>query len=431
MVKYLNNRLYFDEVDIEIFAKSKGTPFFLFSERILRENYRNFKKYFSSHYKQIRIDYSVKTDYEKSVLKILKEEGCSAETVASFELELLNKIGFPATRVVFDGPCKTDEEISFCLKQKIHAIYADSLEELSRINNIAKTLKVVAPVGLRISLGLKTLLSDITYRFVSKFGTRYNDALKGLIDAKRFKNIKIIALSTHIGSQMLRPAKYLKACDMLLLLAKKCKELDIDISEISLGGGYPSRTLIKVTPINFILMNLGIIPKQNSVSLKEFGKQISERFAENIKKYNLPDITLAFQPGRSISSSMGIAVSKVWVVKRNWAFVDISTSSIPESFLFAKRRIIPVIKKPKSGKMRYSIAGKGLNSVDNFTFNEPFPEIKVGDFMVVLDAGAYSISRANRFTALNPPVYMIRENGKIEEVRRKENYKDVLRPMEF
>lgn len=431
MVKYLNDSLFFDGVDIEKFAKGRRTPFFLFSERILRDNYKNFKNYFTSHYKNTRIDYSVKTDYEKSVLKILNEEGSSAEIVASFELELLKNVGIPARKVVFDGPCKTDEEISFCLNEGIHAIYADSADELDRINGIARRMRVKAHVGLRIRLGLKTFLTDLTYRFVSKFGVGYDEALETLVRAKELANLKIIAISTHMGSQMLKPDKYLKACDMLTRLAKECREVGVNISEISLGGGFPSKTLIKVSPLNFILTNLGAIPKQNPVPLKEFGSRISRIFAENVKKYHLAKITLALQPGRAISSNIGIAVSRVWVVKKGWAFIDISTSSIPESFLFAKRRIIPVVRHTRSRAIRYSIAGKGLNSVDNFTFNEPFPEIKPGDLMVVLDAGAYSISRANRFTTLNPPIYMIEENGNIEVVRREETYKDVLGPMEF
>jgi diaminopimelate decarboxylase len=428
--RHKKGNLYFDGKNVENLAKRFGTPFFLFSERKLRENYRNFVKEFSAGYKNIRVDFSVKTDYEKSVLKILKDEGTSAEIVAKFELQLLKNIGFPARKVVFDGPCKTDEEIEFCLKEGIHAFYADSVEEIYRINSIAKKLGKIASVGLRLNLGIKSTMIDITYRFVSKFGVPLTGIYDRLVQVSKLPNIKIIAISTHMGSQTLSPKKYLKACDVLIKLTSVLKEKGIIIKEISLGGGYPSKTLIKVTPLSFLLSNFGVKQNLKQASLKKFGTDISRRFAEKIKKYGLSDITLAFQPGRSISSNMGIAISKVWVIKKGWAFIDISTSSIPESILFAQRRVIPA--KKKSGEMkRYNIAGKGLNSVDNFAIGESFPKVEVGDYMVVLDAGAYSISRSNRFTTLNPPVYMIRQDGEIEMVRRGETYKDVLGPMEF
>ena len=430
MITYKRGKMFFAGKNVEYLAKKYGTPFFLFSERALRQNYRNFYKYFSTYYKKIRIDFSVKTDYEKSVLKILKDEGTHAEIVAEFEFKLLENIGFPSERIIFDGPCKVDSELSYCMKKGIYAFYADSLEELERINRLAKKLGRKVNVGVRVNLNIKGILNDLAYRYVAKFGVSYNEILEGLVKAKNLKNIRVVALSTHMGSQILTPKSYLKAVDMLTLLAKRLTSEDIDISEINLGGGYPSQTLIKTTLPRLIFSNLGVLHENKPTRLKDFGLQISKRFARRVKEYNLKNIILAFQPGRSISSNMGIAVAKVWVVKKNWAFVDVSTSSIPESILFAQRRIIPV-KKKYGVKKKYNIAGKGLNSVDNFAIGEVFPEIKEGDYVAVLDAGAYSISRANRFTTLNPPVYMIKSDGKIELVRRAENYKDVLGPMEF
>lgn len=430
MITYKKGTMYFEGKNVENLAERYGTPFFLFSEHALRQNYRDFVKFFSSGYKNIRVDFSVKTDYEKSVLKILNDEGSCAEIVAAFELKLLENIGFSSQRVIFDGPCKVDSELSYCMKMGIHAFYADSLGELVRLDKLAGKMGKKVNVGLRVNLDIKGILNDLAYRYVSKFGVSYDEALEGLINVKNLKHIRIIALSTHMGSQVLAPNSYLKAVDMLTLLAKKLKSAGIFISEINLGGGYPSQTLIKTTLPRLIFSNLGILHEKKPAPLKDFGQKISQRFTQRAKEHNLKNIILAFQPGRSISSNMGIAVTKVWVVKKNWVFVDVSTSSIPESILFAQRRIIPVSKR-RGDRKRYNIAGKGLNSVDNFAIGESFPEIKEGDLMVVLDAGAYSISRANRFTTLNPPVYMIREGGTLQMVRRGETFKDVLGPMEF
>lgn len=431
MLKSKGKNIYFSGVEVQSLAQRVGTPFFLFSEKILRENYREFNKTFSSGYKNTRIDYSVKTNNEISVLKILAKEGSWAEIVAGYELELCKKAGFPPHKTIFDGPCKSDEEIELGIKSGIHAFYADSVGEFDRLNALARKMDKTVGVGLRINLGLRSVLEGPAETYIGKFGVDYEKAFEILVSASTLPNLKVIAISTHLGSQILSVEPYLKAVGKMFRLASELYKGGIAIQEINLGGGFPSQTLVKMTLPSFFLSMMGIKLEQRPLPISIYGREISSKFSKEIVRHKLPKLTLAVQPGRSISSSMGIAVAKARVVKKNWVFLDISTSSLPESIFFAKRRLVVLGKKPSADKVKYSIAGRGLNSADNFAINESFPEIYEGDTFIILDAGAYSISRANRFTTLNPPVYMIRESGKIEKVRREETFKDVLGPMEF
>lgn len=428
----IKDKLYFSDKDVVKLTASYKTPFFLFSEKTLEENYKNFVRFFSSDYKKVRVDFSVKTDNELQVLKILARLGSCAEIVAGHELFLCLKAGFKPNEITFDGPCKSDEEIEYALSKNIHAIYADSVGEFERIDRLAKKAKKVISVGLRINLGIKSILEGPAETFIGKFGVPLSEAPAILAHvAKSYKNLRLIAITTHIGSQIISIEPYLKSCSLMTKLASDLQKDNIPLKEINLGGGFPSQSLAKVTLPKMLLSYLRIGRKQKIPHISEYGKKVSKEFASDIKKYNLPSYTLAFQPGRSISSSMGIAVSKAKVVKNKWIFLDISTSSLPESLFFAQRKIIIANKICDKNLKKYNVAGRGLNSADNFGVNLDLPEVEVGDTAVILDAGAYSISRSNRFTILNPAVYLIKKSGKITRIRREENYQDVLGPMEL
>ncbi len=428
----IKDKVYFSGKDVCKLSTVYKTPFFLFSEKALEENYKNFQKSFLSNYKKVRVDFSVKTNNEVQILKILSKLGSCAEIVAGHELFLCLKAGFKPEKITFDGPCKSDEEIEYALSKNIHAFYADSIGEFERLNELARKAKKLVNVGLRINLGIKSILEGPAETFIGKFGVPLEEASAFLPEVnKKYKNLRLMAISTHIGSQIISVEPYLKSCSLMLRLASHLEKNGVRLQEINLGGGFPSQTLFKVTLPKMLLSYLKVTSKQNIPPISEYGKKISQKFAQEIRRYNLPSYTLALQPGRSISSSMGVALSRVKVVKEKWIFLDISTSSLPESLFFAQRKILIANKVNKKNLKKYNVAGRGLNSADNFGINLELPEVEVGDMAVILDAGAYSISRANRFTVLNPPVYLIKKTGKITRIRREENFQDVLGPMEL
>lgn len=429
MIKFTGSKVLFSDTDIIPLAKKIATPFFLFSEQILEENYKELKKSFSAFYPKTRVDFSVKTNNELVILKILKRLGSGAEISCGHELYLAKLAGFSPDQITFDGPGKKKADIDFALSENIHAFYADSCQDLKKINDLAENKKVKTRVAIRINLGLKSILLGIAEAFIDKFGVPENEALQAYRVARNLENLEIIGITTHLGSQILAPEPYLKAIDKLTGLAQNLEKEGVKISEINLGGGYPSQTLIKTTLPNLFLSQFGLKLKTSATPISEFGQIISSHFGQKVQKLKIKP-TLALQPGRSITSSMGIAVAKVEVVKKDWVFLDISTSSLPESLFFCQREII-LAKKIKDKKVfRFNVAGCGLNSADNLGLNIKMPKPEVGDIVIILDAGAYSISRANRFTILNPPVYLVTKEEEIKLIRRAENYEDIISPMQ-
>lgn len=418
----MKNNFVFERIDVCKICDEVDTPYFLFSEHKLQENYIHFKKSFSKHYSNIRIDYSAKTNFELRILKILRRLGLNISISSGQELFLAKKAGFKSSQLAFDGPSKSKDEICYGLDEGIYVFNVYSLEELFLLNKIASDKKKTVNITFRVHLRVGSKFFDMAQVYVSRFGIPIDKVLDAYKKALSLDNIKIIGISTHIGSQVTRLNLYLKSIEKLIELAIKLEKLGVNVNEINLGGGFPSRSLEKTS-----LRHLFGIKRTHIPSIEEFGDEISKKFSVLAGQLKGNPI-LTFQPGRSIVSDAGILVSRVTSIKGKWVFVDASNNFLPESLLFTQRRILVANKVNFHALKKYNLAGRTL-CADILALKKKLPILEVGDIIVFLDAGAYSIVRANRFTTLNPPIYLITRDGKIEMIRRKENYEDLISPM--
>lgn len=429
MVEFKGSNGWFGNHCIAELAQRYGTPFFLFDAAALRSNYDRFRRAFSSRYPRTRIYYSVKTNCELGILSLLRQFGSGAEVACGHELRLVQEAGFLPDQVVVDKPCLTDREIEAFIRYGVQSINADSFQQMKRISALAAQLGRKARVSIRVNLRLKGILRGPAEVYIGKFGVRPSEVIDCLRFASQQPHLEIVGLSTHIGSQILSPAVYARAAAGMVRLAQQLQEEGIRIEEINLGGGFPSASLYRMTALRFILSRLGWRLKETIPPIDSFAAAITKTMLEEGSSLqSMP--SLAFEPGRSIASTMGIAVSRVMALKTPWIFLDISTTSLPESLFFAERALLRATRIPGALCRRYHVAGATLNSADILGTHVRLQELSVGDLVVVQDAGAYTISRASRFTNLNPPVYLIEENGQIRQIRRGETDEDILGPMQ-
>jgi len=148
-IKYESNELIIDGVPAIELIREYGTPLFVISEKQVRRNYNKLRKAFS-RYPKCLIAYSYKTNYLPAVCNILHQDGAGAEVVSAFELLLAKKLGVPSSKIIFNGPGKSDNEIEMIIDEDIALVNADSIEELERINQIAKAKGKIVDVGIRV-----------------------------------------------------------------------------------------------------------------------------------------------------------------------------------------------------------------------------------------------------------------------------------------
>lgn len=427
-ISLIGNKVKFGGISIDKFTKEYQTPLLIFCEKRLIDNYKALAYAFRKHYEKTSIFYSIKTNFEPQILMSLKEAGSNAEAASALEVLLALKAGFTPKQIVLDGPAWTDEDIEFCIRKGIKTMNVDSVDLMKRVNSVAKKLKKKVDVGFRIFPEIKmSILKSFAEGYIKKFGVPLSQAIDAYKVVKNLDYVNPIAISSHIGSMITDPMYYEREVEKFTKLARDLKNiLSIDISEINLGGGYGVQSLNYFSIQNIILSKAGVAHYSKAASIEEFGERIASRFKQNLKKYSLPEIDLILEPGRFIASDAGIMLTNVVSVKNNWVFINGGANLLPESIFFIRRGFIVANKVKKPNIHTYGIAGPTLNTIDILADNQKLPKMEVGDTVIVLDAGAYSLSRSTQFTMLRPDAIYIKENGKIKYLRKKEKPQDFI-----
>jgi len=424
-------RAVFDGHDLAELAEEYPTPFYLFSQQQLRDNYHQFQKAFSS-VEGMRTYYSVKSNFESMILSTLADEGCGAEISGALDMELARRAGMDPDNVVFDGPCKPIEDIEAALEWGIHLIDLESLTEARDVEKVAAKLGRKVNVGIRIDPMLaKPYYDKVISTYRMKFGFPITQAADAAEQIAKLPHLNVMGVMTHIGSQVFHPNRYVQTIDKMFDLIAELKRRGIEIEEMNMGGGYPAQSMRNLRlSRRFVIARL--LEKFNRIevnasSINDFGEQICGRYLQKTRETGLKP-RLAIEPGRCLASNAGIIVGRVLIIKNDWLFTDISINNLPENLFFSEwRMVFPGQREDTPGKA-YNISGPTLATQDVHFFQREVPStLKEGDPIAILDTGAYSIARANQFTRPRIAAYGITESGDLSLIRRAENVDDVLK----
>ena len=423
-----NRKVSFGGISLTEFIEKYETPLFLFSEQRLEDNYKALEESFRRYYPKTEVFFSVKTNFELSILKTLRRLGSKAEAASALEVIIAKKAGFEGSEMVLDGPAWTDNDIKFCIQKNISTFNVDSIDELRRVNRLAKAIGKKVKISFRIFPEIRmSILKSFIEGYISKFGIPLSQAVELYKEALTMNHVIPCAISTHIGSMITDPRYYEKTVQRLVKLAADLRdELGINIEAINIGGGFGVQSLNYYSIQNVILNKAGISQYSKAASIEEFGKRIGQKFAKELKENKLSEIKLIVEPGRFLVSDSGILITRVVAVKDKWIFIDGGINLIPESIFFIRRGFLIANKIGQEAKYEYNIAGPTLNTADVLAVNQKLPKMEVGDLVIVLDSGAYSLTRSNQFTILRPDALYITKDKKIKYLRKKEQPDDIL-----
>ena len=287
-MKYINNRLKIEKLDVNNIAKKFGTPTYCYSFKKLKENILNFKKNFRSF--SPLICFAVKSNTNINLIKEIRKFGLGADVVSMGELMLAIKAGINSKKIVFSGVGKTSKEINYAIDKKILLINAESESEIKEIDRIARVKRKKVSVGIRLNpnTDAKTLSQISTGKKENKFGVSDKTFLEMINFCKNSKNIELKCLSVHIGSQILNHRPYES---MLKTIDKIIKKANHKFEFIDLGGGMG-------------------IPYDNGkiLNYKKYNLAIKKFLTRNKTK-------IIFEPGRSIVGNTGSLISKIIYIK--------------------------------------------------------------------------------------------------------------------
>lgn len=416
---YKNSALFFERADIAKIAKKIPTPFYLYSEKILSDNYTHFveaaKK---ANLHNPLVCFALKSNSNKTLLKILAKLGSGADIVSGGEFKRAIESGIPAERIVFSGVGKTREEIEYTLKVSKNGPFSynvESIEELELIAEVAKKLKKKA----RICFRLNPVVQPKTHKFIStgnkthKFGMLLDDVFTAIERKDEWKNCTLVGLSIHIGSQLLDLKATKKAienlCEAALLMPNNLEFLDV-------GGGlgvdyHPDET--KKMP-----------------SLQTYMNLVAEVFEKNYYKFRAHPVRVVFEPGRKISAKAGIFVMSVLRNKvsedNNFLILDGGMNDFMRPSLYdAYHELVPV--KKAAPKKEYHVVGPICETSDCFGSGRKLPVLKQDDLIVLADTGAYGYSMGSNYNLRGRPTEVLfKENGELKIINKKQTYKELL-----
>lgn len=404
---YKNSELYAEDVPVREIVEKAGTPLYIYSHKTLLRHYHAFKEAFNS-YPNI-ICFALKANSNSAILRLLAREGSGADIVSGGELFLALKAGMPAKKIVYAGVGKTEEEIAYALKSRILMFNVESSDELIAIDKIADKLGVKAPIAIRVNPDI----SAPTHPYIStglkkhKFGIPINKALKYYSLASKLKNIKILGIHKHIGSQIIKISPFVEALKKIIALAQDLKSQGIEIKYLNIGGG------------------LGI-PYNDHVP--PHPKDLANAILPLVKKHNF---TIILEPGRAIAGNAGILVTKILYLKshirKKFVIVDAGMNDLIRPSLYDAYHNILHVKKNNNPKALVDVVGPVCESGDFFAKDRKMNSPRHGDFLAIMSAGAYGFSMSSNYNGRPRAAEVLVKGKDFFVIRGRETYEDLIK----
>lgn len=404
---YRGGVLCVEEVSLEEIARRYGTPCYVYSRADIERNYGAFARALAG--RPALVAYSVKANSNLSVLALMARRGAGFDIVSGGELARVLAAGGDARKVVFSGVGKTEAEIEQALGAGILCLNLESEAELERVDAIAARLGVSAPIAFRVNpdVDAKTHPYISTGLKLSKFGVAYGDAERLYRDAARRRNVELIGIGCHIGSQLTSAAPFIDAAARILALTERLQRAGIGISHIDLGGGF------------------GIRYKDESpASIGEFLDGVLGVLAGRKE-------TLIVDPGRAIVGEAGVLLTRVEYVKpgesKNFVVVDAAMNDLIRPALYDAWHEVRQVREVESDAAAgvYDIVGPVCESAD-FLARERKLAVRPGSLLAVMSAGAYGMVMSSNYNTRPRPAEVMVTGASASLIRERERVEQLF-----
>ena len=362
------------------------TPFYYYDVELLRRTLREVKKHGID--RGFRVHFALKANHQPKILHIIREYGLDADCVSGGEINRAFDTGFLPNQIAFAGVGKNDDEINLALSHDIFCFNCESPQELEVINELAAKAGKKAKIALRLNpnVNAETHHYITTGLTENKFGINEDDLDLVLEKLPSLKNLQLMGIHFHIGSQILKFEPFEQLCRRANELNGHIESKGFKLDVINVGGGFG---------INY--------EQPNDDSIPNF-EMFFDTFAKNIelKKHQ----KLHFELGRSIVGQCGSLISRVLYTKtgrvKNFAIVDAGMTELLRPALYQASHNIDALMKNETTK-KYDVVGPICESADTFRKNIELPELSRGDLIAIRSCGAYGEVMQNEYN-LRPHV---------------------------
>ena len=407
--QYREGELYCEDVPLARIAKEIGTPCYVYSHHTLVRHFRAYDSAFQNipHI----LAFAMKANSNLAIVKLMANEGSGVDIVSGGELYRALKAGVPPSKIVFAGVGKNADEIAEALKADILMFNVESSEELRAINDVAASLGKQARVALRINPDIdpKTHPYISTGLKKSKFGIGADRAMEEFHLASTLSHIDVVGVHKHIGSQLTEVTPFVEALKKVLALVQALKDRGINIRYINIGGGL-GITYSDETPPQ---------PKDLADAVSPLVRDLK--------------CVLIMEPGRVIVGNAGVLMTKVLYTKdgeaKRFLIVDAAMNDLIRPSLYgAYHDIRPLDERTnQTRRSLVDVVGPVCESGDFLAKDRMMPDVKPGEMLAVMSAGAYGFVMASNYNSRPRVPEVLVKGGEMHVIRARESYDDLVR----
>ncbi|MHA4738257.1 diaminopimelate decarboxylase [Dyadobacter sp. MSC1_007] len=381
-----------------------GSPLYVYDGATIRRKAAELQHAFAGV--NMKIKYACKANTNLAILRLMREIGVELDVVSPGEFEMAKIAGYNASQVTFTPSGVPFEEVRAAVK----AGAVVNVDSIPLLEWFGQTYGDTKPCMIRIKPNVAAggNAKIMTAHADSKFGISVllRDQILEVI--KKY-NVKVIGLHQHTGSDIKDAEPFLKVADILLETAKYFPDLEV----IDLGGGF----------------KVSYLPGDDITDMDLLGKKISKRFQTFCQEYGR-ELQLWFEPGKFLVSESGFLFVKTTVVKedpaRNFVHVDSGLNHLIRPMMYGSYHHILNISNPKGALKHYNVVGY-ICETDTFASDRELPEVRQGDVLAFLNAGAYGLTMSSNYNARFRPAEVLIDNGVAKLVRRRETMEDLLK----
>jgi diaminopimelate decarboxylase len=224
-------------------------------------------------------------------------------------------------------------------------------------------------------------------------------------NARKLKNLKIKAISVHIGSQITSVEPYKKTLSILYKIIRLSK---INFEYVDLGGGF----------------GIPYKNKEKKINIRNYSRLV-EKFQKKI------NCKIIFEPGRFIVGNAGTLISKIIFIKQNgkkyFVIIDAGMNDFMRPALYnARHNIIPVSKSKKRINRNIEFVGPICENADTFLKYRNFSFLNESDLVAITNVGAYGSTLSSNYNTKPLASEIIVKNGKVKIARKRQKISEIV-----
>lgn len=415
-LEYRNGSLSLGGAELEELAERFGTPLYVYSADHIRRRMASFAK--GAEGRRTLFCYAVKACSNLSILRMMAAAGWGADIVSGGELYRALQAGVPAERIVFSGVGKSDCELHEALQAGIHVFSVESEAELERLSALAEATGRIAPLSLRVNPDV----DPATHPYIStglksnKFGVPHGEARRLFAKARELPGLAPRGIGFHIGSQLQKLNGFRDAARVLRELIEAVSADGVRLEYLDVGGGLAIR----------YAGSDGTDDASGPPEPEEYVRLLLDELP-------YPELTIVFEPGRSVVGNAGVLLTRTLYCKQNedrrFAIVDAAMNDLIRPALYqAEHEVFACDEaRQRGGRLRTDLVGPVCESGDFFLREALLPDFQRGDLVCLASAGAYAFSMASNYNSRPRPAEVLIEDGQARLIRERESYADLVR----